>query len=196
MAMPATRNANVTVLPSSTGVTAAPARVSATRVRAAAEASRLFVEAGRSRVALCRALARSLARAPGDACVIHTFGREGRSLRAVAVAHADPGAHRLLRQLLRAAPNALLDAFSLRALQGGQPVRVPVIAPELLSLWTQPEFGAYAERFIASSIFVVPLRARGHRLGVLRAWRERPHGIFPPDAEEFILELVERLALA
>jgi GAF domain-containing protein len=178
------------------GARAPRARVSPSRVQAGAEASRLFVEAGRSRVALCRALARSLAQSPGDACVIHTLGRDGRTLRAVAVEHADSGPQRLLQQLVQAAPHALLDAFSLRALRGGRPVRVPVIRPELLSLWTQPAFDAYAERFIATSIFVVPLRARGRRLGALRVWRERPHDVFTPDEEEFVLALVERLALA
>jgi GAF domain-containing protein len=178
------------------GASGPRARVSPSRVQAAAEASRLLVEAGRSRAALCRALARSLARSPGDACVIHTLGRDGRTLRAVAVQHADAGAQRLLLQLVQAAPDTLLDAFSQRALGGGRPVRVPVIAPELLPLWTQPAFSAYAERFVASSIFVVPLRARGRRLGALRVWRERPHDVFTPDEEEFILTLVERLALA
>src|SRR5215510_11585746 len=110
--------------------------------RATRAAAQILVDAGASPSppAVWRALARSLAVFPGDASVVHLLGHDRASIRVAALHHSVADARALMRKLLAADPHALVDAFTLRVLQSGQPVRVPILSTDLLKLWVQPDF--------------------------------------------------------
>src|SRR5262249_14485179 len=101
---------------------------------ASLEAERIGFEAGETSRAVWRALARSVANRPGDAAVVHLLSHRGAAIRAAALYHSDVAARSLMRDILSLGPHTLVDAFSLRALQTGQSLVVPVISDDLIRL--------------------------------------------------------------
>ena len=164
--------------------------------RASRAAAQILVEAGQSPSpsGVWRALARQLAILPGDASVIHLLGRDRASIRVAALHHSVPEARALMRQLLAADPYALVDAFTLRVLQSGHPLRVPILSTDLLRLWVRPNFAAYVERYTITNLLVVPICSMKHPLGAVRVWRERPGAAYSDDELSFVASLVDQLA--
>src|SRR5262249_51864604 len=95
--------------------------------------------------------------------------------------------------LLATGPHALIDAFTLRALQTGSSFRVPIYSAELLRLWVQPEFGAYLDRYPMTDLLVVPISSGGRRIGALRVWRERPDAGYTDADVLFVEQLVDSI---
>jgi hypothetical protein len=161
--------------------------------QAAAEAERLRSESDVAPAATWRALARSIGRFPGDATVVYLLGHQGGSLRAAALHHPDAAARRLMLDILALGPHTLVDAFTLRVLQTGQSLRVPVHSEELFRLWVQPEFTAYLDAYSVHSLMVVPLRVGGRLLGALRVWRERADAWFRHEDEVYVQAVVDHI---
>ena len=161
---------------------------------AASEANRLLVEAGASSASVWRALIRSLAVCPGDAGVIHLLGHNGASIHVGALYHPAAPARALMLDLLASGPHALVDAFTLRALQTGHSYRVPILSADLLRLWVQPEFRVYLDRYPVTDMLVVPMHSGGRRIGAVRVWREQSDSAYTDADLVFVEQLVDSIA--
>ena len=165
-------------------------------VRATSAAARILVEAGVSPSpgTVWRALVRHLAVFPGDASVVHLLGHDRASIHVAALHHSVAGARALMLNLLAADPHALVDAFTLRVLQTGHPLRVPILSTDLLNLWVQPEFAAYLESYTITNLLVIPIRTMKRPMGAVRVWRERPDAAYTDDDLCFVESLIDQLA--
>ena len=161
---------------------------------AASEANRLLVEAGASPATMWRALIRYLALCPGDAGVIHLLGHDGASIHVGALYHPVAAARSMLLDLLATGSHALVDAFTLRALQSGRSFRVPILSADLLRLWVQPNFGPYLDRYRMTDLLVVPISSGGRRIGAVRVWHERPEPAYTDADLLFVEQLVDSVA--
>jgi len=167
---------------------------SSSEVQAASlEAERIGFDAGETPGAVWRALARSVANRPGNAAVVHLLSHRGAAIRAAALHHSDVAARSLMRDILSLGPHTLVDAFSLRALQTGQSLVVPVISDDLFRLWVQPEFVAYLDAYRVTSLLVAPIRRANRSLGVVRVWREEPAPWFTHDERVYVQALVDEV---
>jgi len=170
---------------------------SSSEVQAASlEAERIGFDAGETPGAVWRALARSVANRPGNAAVVHLLSHRGAAIRAAALHHSDVAARSLMRDILSLGPHTLVDAFSLRALQTGQSLVVPVISDDLFRLWVQPEFVAYLDAYRVTSLLVAPIRRANRRRGVVRVWREEPAPRFTHDERVYVQALVDGVVTA
>jgi GAF domain-containing protein len=164
--------------------------------QAVTNATRLSAGAGAAPTAIWRALAQGVAQHPGDAAVVHLLGHHGRSIRAAALHHPDAAARTLMLDILALGPQTLVDAFTLRVLQTGRALRIPISSDDLLRLWVQPEFAAYLDTHTVTSILVVPMRVGRRRLGALRVWRERPGAPFSDEDELYVQGLADGVVAA
>lgn len=141
-------------------------------------------------------LARVCAGTLADYCVVHA--REGDSVRALGIAHADPTRAELVRGLLRRFPVAGDDPHHpiLQALRTGRAeCFAPVRDEDLDRLCVGSEHLEMLQALGLSSAMVVPVRARGETMGVLTLART---GGGPYDAADLALaeEVGRRAALA
>jgi GAF domain-containing protein len=168
--------------------TAAERRRVARVNRALAEASRSFAETGQSVGATLDAIARQLAEALGDACVIWLLSADGATRSIAALHHPDPAALALLREL--AAVEDAVPAHDWVMLQGHADL-YPVVPPEDIPKRFWRGFWPYAERYPTHSVIAVSLQApeRGV-IGAVRLSRD----VTPEPYDVADLELVERLA--
>ncbi|MFL5384694.1 MAG: ATP-binding protein [Longimicrobiaceae bacterium] len=129
-----------------------------------------------------------------DWCTVHVETEQG--LRALGVAHAEPGRTARVIELLRAYGHAP-DAHPLTvALRTGEAQLVPVFAEGALeALIPDPQMLAAVREIGIASVIVAPMRARGRTVGSISL--VRGHGA-AYDAEdlELAVELAGRAALA
>jgi GAF domain-containing protein len=161
-------------------------------VEAASDLIQACLDARSRPNAVWRVLARTVASCGrADSAVVHLLSHRGRSIRPTAVYHIDPAARGLMLDILELGPHTLVDAFTLRVLQTGRPLRVPILSDDLLRLWVQPEFAAYLEARSVTSILVVPIRIGRRRVGALRAWREAASPAFTDQEQTHVQSLVD-----
>jgi hypothetical protein len=130
----------------------------------------------------------------GDAGVVHYLGHSGASIRMVALHHPSAEARSLMLDVLASGPHALVDAFTLRVLQTGRPVRVTITSASLMRLWVQPEFTLYLDRYEITAMLVVPIRGAAGPVGAVRLWRERPDAAYTERELREVQQLVDHVA--
>jgi PAS domain S-box-containing protein len=161
-----------------------------------AEASRLVAPA-LDRQGWLEQLPRSALPRLGDYCVIDLAGDDG-GVRASVAAHVDPEKEEVARELRR---------FPLKGREGGSPVmRVlrsgePEVVLDVPSGFVadtvdDEERRALLRRIAPNSYLVLPLEARGRRLGVMSFVMSEPGRRHTPGDVALAEELVRRVALA
>lgn len=129
-----------------------------------------------------------------DWCVVHI--EDGASLRALAVAHADPRKGAIARELEQRFPRGESGAVS-RVFQSGSPELVESIPNARLSaVATSPEHLALLKQLDLGSAMLVPLIARGHTLGVITFVTESSARHYDWDDLELVQQLARHAALA
>jgi hypothetical protein len=112
----------------------------------------------------------------------------------VALHHPSTEARSLMLDILASGPHALVDAFTLRVLQTGRPVRVAISSASLIRLWVQPEFTVYLDRYDITAMLVVPIRGATGPVGAVRLWRERSDATYTERELREAQQLVDRVA--
>ncbi len=170
------------------------ARRYAERVAVLADASQAFAEAGLEGPAVAESIARTVAGATGDGCILRLIGGDG-ALGPAAVAHPTPDAAAALRAALAAAGEEPMARRPGDAVRAGRTLRLPADdAP--LAAGIHPAFHGYVERFGVSGVLVAPLRVRGRVTGTLTMAREGDRPPYTDVDAQFVQELADRAAVA
>ncbi len=133
-----------------------------------------------------------------DWCIVDVLEDDGKILREVTVAAADPKNEQLLREMrerYRPAVDSPQPAAS--ALRTGEAQLFPEFTPESLRATTRDErHFSLISRLNPSAAIAVPLKARGHIVGAATfAWSESKRRYTPADVE-LAQELARRAGLA
>ena len=130
-----------------------------------------------------------------DSCSVMVVEEDGR-LRAVAHAHVDPARARLL-EAMNDRPDVIAIRYLEEVARTGEAVITPIVRPEDVDLVTGDE--ELRQRLRALDIrssMAVPLRARGHSVGLLGLQMSTSARQFRPDDVEDVLDLADRAAVA
>ena len=173
-----------------------------TERKRAAEGQRLLAEASAALgasldyEATLANVARLLVPALADWCTVYL--REGDELHRVGVAHADPAGEELLQRLARLYPRrADRPDPVVRVVEAGEPLLVPVVAPEALERHAHDEEHRRLLRELAPrSAMIVPLVVRGEVLGALGLNRAAGRPAYRPEDLALAEELARRCAAA
>ncbi len=145
-----------------------------------------------------RELARVAIPMLADWCIVDVADDDGKTLRQVMVAAADPRKEELLREMRdRYRPTLDSPQPAARALQAGATQFFPEFTPEVLRATTRDdEHFRLISELDPSTAIAVPLVARGHIIGaVTLAWAESKRRYTDRDVE-LAEELARRAALA
>lgn len=170
-------------------------RASEERARLLASLSRAFAETGNEYPAILAVIARSVAQAAGEGCLIHLLSEEGAYLRMVA-AHLLAGPADLLDWFaafpcpVDAYPNGLvLNANQSMWIQDpGQDAELLARLPQAFQDWIAALPGP--------AVLIAPLRAAGRPLGTICLWRSSRHPAWQPEDFDLFQDLADRAALA
>lgn len=169
------------------------ARRETDRIAALAELSRAIAEAELDLPAALDAAARITADQVGDCAVIRLVSEDGEWMDITAVAHADPARLAAFAAVIGPRRHVGDGSMSAGVLASGEPLLFADdgdAAPTHRARWRQ--FAAAG----VGGVLVVPLRARGRRIGTLGLLREERNGPYAPDEVPFVQELADRAALA
>ncbi len=131
-----------------------------------------------------------------DSCVIDVLDKDER-LNRVGVAHIDPGMQRVLATARPHAPPPDSGSPALAALEGAEPVHVPVVTDEWIErVALDPEHLDVLRSLKPRSVMIVPLLGAGRTVGLF--WLARTDPDRPYDADELALavELGRRAGVA
>jgi PAS domain S-box-containing protein len=156
----------------------------------AEEAQALFVEAGTllsqslDVSTTLRGLASLAVSRLADSCTVDLLGEDGRLHRLEAAAR-EPEHQAFIRELLAWPPLLGGDSPVALVLEHGEAVAVPDITPALLDAAARnPEHRAFMQRLPLRSAALVPLLARGRKLGVISLyWHQRRGAALAADLE-------------
>jgi PAS domain S-box-containing protein len=167
----------------------------ASRANALAELSQALAEAGRDLQPLFDTIARQIAHLIGDACVLTILSDDRQLMHVVAIGHSNVEGVGFMRTLFPG-PSRVSENIAGRVVQSGQPLLVPMIAPDQIRDQIKPEYLPYLERIGMASLLVVPLRARGSILGTLGLSRDRPGRPYTERDQAYLQDLADRAGLA
>jgi signal transduction histidine kinase len=172
-------------------------RQSAARLHLLVRLSQLIAEAGLDLGQVLNVLAREVAEAIGDGCILQLVSEDGQWLEPAAVHHPDPAAWALLEEAVRARKVRVGEGLQGAALSTGQTILLPSLAAEAVE-GTGPEAALrpYLERHGPQGLLVVALMAHGRACGslmMLRDANQRPYG---KDDAMLLESIASRAALA
>ncbi|HSP76946.1 MAG TPA: GAF domain-containing protein, partial [Myxococcaceae bacterium] len=173
----------------------APAPASeAERLALLAEASRLLADAGLAPPTLLGLLCALVVPRLGTACHVRLLSEDGKWLRSVATEHADPAA-RAFMQRVTSTLQRPDEGPSAEVLRTGRALLLEPRETEQLRCYVPAEQQSRVS-LPATSLLVLPLRARQRLLGTLAVFRDERFAPFAP-AEHFVLqELADRAGMA
>ena len=134
------------------------------------ETFRAFAEATTDYTTLLETIARKLTALIGDACMISLSDADSWLRPAVAIA-SDDNATRILHAALANTPTRGGSGYAYRALQTGESMLLPEIDPDELARRAEPAVADAVRQLGIRSYLVMPLQARGRRVGVLSLLR-------------------------
>ena len=151
----------------------------AARLRVLADASREFSEATGDHGLLLTVIARRLGAVIGDLCAIRAVSEDGLTLESGAVYHRDPGILAWARAVLATYTQRVGEGATGRVAASGEAVFIPRVSTTVdYAAATSPQYREIIERLDVGSVILVPMRDRGHVVGVvtlLRSGFENPY---------------------
>ncbi len=149
-------------------------RAHAERQGILADASQAFAAVGQDYRAVLDEVVRKVTETLADVCQIRILSDNGSSLEVAAIYSVEPEVAESLRALEHPTTTWSDDpGVAPHVLRTGEPVFIPIIAPDQLRALLPPESRPIYERFAPHSYIVVPLRVRGSNIGVLALTRYR-----------------------
>jgi PAS domain S-box-containing protein len=164
------------------------------RQRFLAEASRVLAES-----LDFTATAAHIARIPvpdlADSCSVMVLEDDDR-LRAIAHAHVDPARLKILEDL-KSRRDALPPDYLGRVAHTGEPLVTPIVrSSDVDAITDDPELRSRLRALDIHSSMAVPLRARGHTIGLLGLQMSTSNRHFREDNVQLVLDLADRAAVA
>ncbi|MGE5072269.1 MAG: PAS domain S-box protein [Anaerolineae bacterium] len=132
----------------------------------------------------------------GGACSITLLNRHDEVVHIAAYYDADPRAHFLLGELVRATQDMPRDAgIAGQVIRTGEPVIVPGVDEEQVRQVNLPAVTQFIEEIGVSSTLAVPLKGASSIVGALSLSRHRGEPPFTNDDRAFAVEIAYRLAV-
>jgi PAS domain S-box-containing protein len=172
----------------------AQSEAAAARLALSSRASSAFVAAGPQLGKLFRAVVQHVIVDYADASCIAL--RAGAELEVMAVAHRDADAAAQIRESLRAQPLRMGEGLLSEVVHSGTPLLFSEVNPERLRRSVTAAHAAWIERYMPSSLVIVPLRMAGEVIGALAAMRHDPAPQFSRDDQHLLEEIAGRAAMA
>lgn len=176
----------------------ARAVVEAARRRAAllAEASRAMAEVSLDLTSVLETVARLVAEAVGDGCIIRLVSDDGTRFVPAAAHHPNPAARAFLWDLLSATSHPVDAGLVGQVARSRQPLLIPALSPVEMRALLLPEFWPFLDRFGIHGAMVAPLLGRAGLVGTVMVWRDEAAPPYAPSDLAFLEELADRGALA
>ncbi len=163
-------------------------RQDAERAELLADLTRDFAEAGFDTRQMILKITRRISETFGDAVIMRTLGRDGRTLELMEAYHPDQRARRDLNEATaRTVPEIDEDHYTALLCE---------TSPDKLAAFTRREFASWFEQYPVDSAFVAPLCSHGRLIGILSIIRNTPGGPIPREDQNFYIDLANRAALA
>jgi signal transduction histidine kinase len=172
----------------------AQSEAAAARLELSSRASSAFAAAGPQLEELFRAIAEQVTADYADGSCIAL--QSGAVLEVAAVAHRDARAAAQIRESLRAEPLQVGQGLLGEVVRTGEPLLLPEVNPEQLRGSMAVARSAWLERYMPSSLVIVPLRMTGQVIGALAAIRHEPARPFSLDDQRLLEEIAGRAAVA
>jgi serine phosphatase RsbU (regulator of sigma subunit) len=164
------------------------------RQRFLADASRVLAES-LDFVATAAQIARLPVPDLADSCSVMVLEDDDR-LRAIAHAHVDPARLQILEDM-KSRPDALPPNYLGRVAHTGEPLVTPIVrSRDVDAITDDPELRARLHALDIHSSMAVPLRARGHTIGLLGLQMSTSQRLFSEDNLQLVLDLADRAAVA
>ncbi len=173
----------------------AEAEASVARMRLLNRVSRAFTAAGYEAPKVLRVLVDELTREQADGASVLLLNDAGH-LEPVAARHRDQGAQEQGLAISEEAPIAMGEGIIGRVAATGQAVVLCNVDPDALLAQAAPRFRPWLERFMPTSLVIMPLRGQGGVLGVVAATRQKGSPPFLPADVDLLRELGERAGMA
>jgi signal transduction histidine kinase len=161
-----------------------------------ADASSAFSEAALDPKRLVKIIARSLAHAIGDNCVIFLLDPEGQSLRAEAFVTRCAEQEAYIRDTFDRIPVPIGEGIMGKVAATREPVFVSDLDTSPLVDDIKPEYRTLYQKYPARSLIAVPLLARQRCLGVLALSRQGSRQPYSLDQFRLSRDLADRAAMA
>ncbi|CAA9552089.1 MAG: hypothetical protein AVDCRST_MAG19-904 [uncultured Thermomicrobiales bacterium] len=161
-----------------------------------AAASRAFAEAGPDLSTVLETVARLVAEAIGDGCIIRLVTPDGAHFVPAGAYHPDPEALAYLWEILRATTHPVADGLVGQVVRSGEMLLIPSLPPDEMRARLKPEFRPFLDRYGIQSVLVGPLCGQNGLLGTIMTWRGAPGRPYLAADRAFLLELADRGALA
>jgi PAS domain S-box-containing protein len=171
-------------------------RKSAEQTELLARASEVFSAAQMDLPSLLETIADHVKTGIGDTCVIMLTSTDGPFLAPAALLSRNPELVAVGNETLRDAPIRIGQTVLGKVAQTGEPLRMPIVVPEVLLQGLEPAHRAYMDRFPVHSLMVVPIRARGAVLGVVAVSRLTPDRPYTERDQALLQDLADRAGLA
>ena len=150
-----------------------------------------FAEATSDYPRLLESVARNVAEAIGDSCLVLLVSPDGRSLEPAAVYDADPEVRRGLLALFDEPLTLDRETMARDVMLSGEPVCIPALDMDAFERRTTPPAFALHRAIGTHGLLIVPLRVRGEPLGSLSIVRRRAGH---PALDAFDVEVAHDLA--
>jgi len=166
----------------------------AARLSLSSRASSAFAEAGPQLGELFRTIAHQVTVDYADgSCIALSSGSQ---LSVVGVAHRDPAAMAQIRESLLDEPPRMGQGLLSRVVRTGKPLLIAEVDPERLRRAITAPSAGWIERYMPSSLLIVPLRIAGRVVGALSAIRHEPALPFSLDDQRLLEEIADRAGVA
>ncbi|HEX2571366.1 MAG TPA: GAF domain-containing protein, partial [Polyangia bacterium] len=176
--------------------TRAEAEAARRRLEVLDQVSRLLAESQLDLQATCNAIARSVGESLGDLCLVLLLSTDGQRLEPVGRYHRDPMVCARVVDAVCKTPSRARGGLAQRVLGTGEPLLLPVVAPEELRILVHPDAAPAAEHVSVHSLLFVPIWSRQAVLGVLGITRDRPDRPYTLDDQRLLQQVADRAALA
>jgi PAS domain S-box-containing protein len=139
---------------------------------------------------------RHIVEATGDGCLIRLTAADAGTLSPLALHHPNPEAAAMMREIASAGTEQMQQRYPGQVLESGIPVLINDLPGHPLREAVAPALRPYVDRFGVVSLYILPLVARGRRIGTITMSRERPGTHYTAADLVFLQEIATRAALA
>lgn len=171
-------------------------RAQAKRLSILADASNAFAAARLDQQSILDTVARVVAEAIGDVCLIRLVSADGAYLQLAAIHDPDPDALMATKAFLGPLTHRIDEGLSGRVISSGSPILIPETNPDELQALVKPEYRPHLAQRRTHSIVIVPMRVRHRIIGAIALSRVVPGQPYTIDDQHLLEDLAERAGTA
>lgn len=167
----------------------------AAQATALATFSRILSEAGLQQSTLLKTIAHQIAVLIGDSCIITQLSDDGAWRETVAVEHRDPERSALMWAVRPLQPIPTSVGTVGQVIRTGQALLLPTLTQAQVHEHTRPAQLGYMDRYIITSMLIVPMQMRGQTIGAIMVMRDQQNQPYTEEDQRILLDMAERAGL-